>query len=165
MNRTVSRVERPVPEPGFLGEGHTAVPVIRAEQFERNDPFIALMDDHIHLKGDRPAGGPHPHAGFETVTFVLEGKLEYHDRNSEGHLEAGDIQWMTAGRGVIHTETMERAVESSHPSVVAHAPEEGSVDRACLAGTSGKVCPDAAGARRGAQALQRKLRRLEIVNS
>jgi redox-sensitive bicupin YhaK (pirin superfamily) len=111
MNRTISRVERPVPEPGFLGEGHTAVPVIRPEQFERNDPFILLMDDRVHLKGDRPAGGPHPHAGFETVTLVLEGKLRTHDRNGEGHLEAGDVQWMTAGRGVIHTETMDRAVD------------------------------------------------------
>lgn len=111
MNRTMSRIERPAAEPGFLGEGHTAVPVIRSEQFERNDPFILLMDDHIHLKGDRPAGGPHPHAGFETVTFVLEGQLHYRDRNGEGRLEAGDVQWMTAGRGVIHTETIDRAVD------------------------------------------------------
>jgi len=111
MNRTVSRIERPAPEPGFLGEGHTAVPVIRAEQFERNDPFILLMDDRVHLSGDRPAGGPHPHAGFETVTLVLEGKLRTHDRNGAGFLEAGDVQWMTAGRGVIHSETMDRAVD------------------------------------------------------
>jgi redox-sensitive bicupin YhaK (pirin superfamily) len=111
MKRTLIRIERPAPEPGFLGEGHRAVPVLRSEQFERNDPFILLMDDHIHLKGDRPAGGPHPHAGFETVTFVLEGQLDYQDRSGEGHLEAGDVQWMTAGRGVIHTETMDRAVD------------------------------------------------------
>jgi len=57
MIRILSRIERPIPEPGFLGEGHTAVPVTRPEQFERNDPFIALMDDHIHLKSDRPAAG------------------------------------------------------------------------------------------------------------
>jgi redox-sensitive bicupin YhaK (pirin superfamily) len=111
MNRTISRIDRPAPEPGFLGEGHTAVPVIRSEEFERNDPFILLMDDRVHLNGDRPAGGPHPHAGFETVTLVLEGNLRYHDRTGEGHLEAGDVQWMTAGRGVIHSETMDRAVD------------------------------------------------------
>jgi len=111
MNRTISRIDRPIPEPGFLGEGHTAVPVIRSEQFELNDPFILLMDDRVHLKGDRPAGGPHPHAGFETVTFVVDGKLQYHDRNGEGFLEAGDVQWMTAGRGVIHTETIDRAID------------------------------------------------------
>jgi redox-sensitive bicupin YhaK (pirin superfamily) len=111
MNRTISRIERPVSEPGFLGQGHTAVPVIRPELFERNDPFILLMDDRVHLSGDRPAGGPHPHAGFETVTLVLEGKLSYHDRDGKGFLEAGDVQWMTAGRGVIHSETMDRAVD------------------------------------------------------
>jgi len=111
MNRTISRIERPVPEPGFLGEGHTAVPVLRPEQFERNDPFILLMDDHVHLDGDRPRGGPHPHAGFETVTLVLEGKLRTHDRNGEVFLETGDAQWMTAGRGVIHAETMDQAVD------------------------------------------------------
>ena len=111
MDRNLSRIARPVPESGFLGEGHLAVPVLRPEHFAQNDPFILLMDDRIHLKGDRPAGGPHPHAGFETVTFVVEGKLDYHDRHGEGHLEAGDVQWMTAGRGVIHTETMERAVD------------------------------------------------------
>ncbi len=111
MSRTISKIDRPAAEPGFLGEGHVAVPVVRPEQFERNDPFILLMDDRIHLKGDRGAGGPHPHAGFETVTFVLEGRLDYHDRNGEGHLEAGDVQWMTAGRGVIHTETMDRSVD------------------------------------------------------
>jgi redox-sensitive bicupin YhaK (pirin superfamily) len=111
MKRTISRIERPVPEPGFLGEGHTAVPVVRPEEFERNDPFILLMDDRVHLKGDRPAGGPHPHAGFETVTFVLEGRLPYHDRSGVGHLEAGDVQWMTAGRGIIHSETIDRATD------------------------------------------------------
>ena len=111
MNRTISRIERPAEEPGFLGDGHTAVPVVRSEDFERNDPFILLMDDRVHLNGDRPAGGPHPHAGFETVTLVLEGKLRYQDRNGEGFLEAGDVQWMTAGRGVIHSETIDHAVD------------------------------------------------------
>jgi redox-sensitive bicupin YhaK (pirin superfamily) len=37
-----------------------------------NDPFILLMDDHLDI-GDRPVGGPHPHAGFETVTLILDG--------------------------------------------------------------------------------------------
>jgi redox-sensitive bicupin YhaK (pirin superfamily) len=45
------------------------------------------------------------------VTFVLEGQLHYHDRSGEGYLEAGDVQWMTAGRGVIHTETIDKAVD------------------------------------------------------
>ena len=39
-----------------------------------NDPFILLMDDHLDI-GDRPVGGPHPHAGFETVTLILDGAI------------------------------------------------------------------------------------------
>ena len=92
------------PSPGFIGEGHTAVSVIDPNDFPRNDPFIALMDDRIDLEPGRKAGGPHPHAGFETVTFVLEGELCDRD---EGVLGTGDVLWMTAGSGVIHNEDVE----------------------------------------------------------
>jgi redox-sensitive bicupin YhaK (pirin superfamily) len=89
------------PSPGFIGEGHTAVTVVDANEFTHNDPFIALMDDHIDLAPGQKAGGPHPHAGFETVTFVVEGELRDRD---EGMLGTGDVLWMTAGSGVIHNE-------------------------------------------------------------
>jgi redox-sensitive bicupin YhaK (pirin superfamily) len=92
------------PAPGFIGEGHTAVTVVDPNDFERNDPFIALMDDRIDLEPGRPAGGAHPHGGFETVTFVAEGR--FRDRD-EGNLEEGDVLWMTAGSGVIHNEDVE----------------------------------------------------------
>lgn len=92
------------PSPGFIGEGHTAVTVVDPNGFNQNDPFIALMDDRIDLVPGRPAGGAHPHAGFETVTFVVEGRLRDRD---EGTLEAGDVLWMTAGSGVIHNEDSE----------------------------------------------------------
>jgi len=69
--------------------------------FARNDPFILLMDDRIDLEPGREAGGAHPHGGFETVTFVVEGELRDRD---EGTLRAGDVLWMTAGSGVIHNE-------------------------------------------------------------
>jgi redox-sensitive bicupin YhaK (pirin superfamily) len=91
------------PSPGFIGEGHTAVTVIDPNEFERNDPFIVLMDDRIDLEPGREAGGPHPHGGFETVTFVVEGELRDRD---EGTLETGDVLWMTAGSGVIHGENV-----------------------------------------------------------
>ncbi len=91
------------PAPGFIGDGHTAVTVVDAHEFERNDPFIALMDDRIDLEPGREAGGAHPHGGFETVTFVVEGKLRDRD---EGMLETGDVLWMTAGSGVIHNENV-----------------------------------------------------------
>ncbi|MEP6509056.1 MAG: pirin-like C-terminal cupin domain-containing protein [Gemmatimonadales bacterium] len=92
------------PAPGFIGEGHTAVTVVDPNDFAGNDPFIALMDDRIDLAPGKPAGGAHPHGGFETVTFVVEGKLRDRD---EGNLEEGDVLWMTAGSGVIHNEDSE----------------------------------------------------------
>jgi hypothetical protein len=60
-----------------------------------------LADDRLELPEGAPVGGEHPHAGFEIATFVLEGSL--HDRD-EGVLRAGDVQWTTAGRGIIHNE-------------------------------------------------------------
>lgn len=49
--------------------------------------------------------GPHPHRGFETVTFILEGSLAHHDSDgSSSVIEAGGVQWMTAGRGLVHAE-------------------------------------------------------------
>ena len=72
------------------------------------DPFLFLNHHgpQIYLGGN--AGlpfGPHPHRGFETVTFILSGSLAHHD--SGGHesvIEAGGVQWMTAGRGLTHAE-------------------------------------------------------------
>jgi redox-sensitive bicupin YhaK (pirin superfamily) len=66
-----------------------------------NDPLILLMDDHLDI-GNRPVGGPHPHAGFETVTLILDGAI--FDRDEGGTLNAGEVQWMTAGSGIIHSE-------------------------------------------------------------
>ena len=100
--REIERVvTTPPPSPGFIGEGHTAVPVVSPADFARTDPFIVLMDDRIDLKPGQPAGAAHPHGGFETVTFVVEGELRDRD---EGTLKTGDILWMTAGSGVIHNE-------------------------------------------------------------
>ncbi|HET9637261.1 MAG TPA: pirin-like C-terminal cupin domain-containing protein [Gemmatimonadaceae bacterium] len=100
--RNIGRVVTPPPpEPGFIGEGHTAVPVLDPQDFRNNDPFIVLMDDRLDLEPGRTAGGPHPHGGFETVTFVVEGEVRDRD---EGTLREGDVLWMTAGSGVIHGE-------------------------------------------------------------
>ena len=102
--RSVARVVTTAPpSPGFMGDGHTAVAVVDPNEFVRNDPFIVLMDDRIDLEPGREAGGAHPHGGFETVTFVVEGELRDRD---EGTLKTGDILWMTAGSGVIHNENV-----------------------------------------------------------
>ena len=102
--RRIARITTvPPPTPGFVGPGHLAAPVLSPEDFVHNDPFIALMDDHLDI-GDRPVGGPHPHAGFETVTLILDGSI--YDRDEGGTLNAGEVQWMTAGRGIIHGENV-----------------------------------------------------------
>jgi redox-sensitive bicupin YhaK (pirin superfamily) len=102
VQRTLDRtVTLPPPARGFAGEGHTAIHVLDPDDFARQDPFIMLADDRLELPEGAPVGGEHPHAGFEIATFVLEGSL--HDRD-EGVLHAGDVQWTTAGRGIIHNE-------------------------------------------------------------
>jgi len=75
--------------------------VISMEEFARTDPFIALMDDHLDM-GERQVGGAHPHAGFETVTLLLDGTI--HDPDEGGLIHAGEVQWMTAGSGIVHGE-------------------------------------------------------------
>ena len=103
--RSIARiVTTPPPVPGFIGEGHTAVDVVTPAALEVSDPFVLLMDDRLDIKTRRQIGGAHPHAGIETVTLVLEGTLIDRD---EGELNAGDVLWMTAGRGIIHNEAVE----------------------------------------------------------
>ncbi len=76
-------------------------------QLDYASPFLML--DHFGPERIRPGdkGGlnPHPHRGFETVTFLFQGAMEHHD-SSGGHglLNAGGVQWMTAGSGIVHAE-------------------------------------------------------------
>ncbi|MDP5293599.1 pirin family protein [Oceanimonas sp. CHS3-5] len=80
--------------------------VLGQRQEQRMDPF--LMMDHFASDeaADYIAGFPdHPHRGFETITYMLDGHMLHRDHmGNEGHLRPGDVQWMTAGRGVIHSE-------------------------------------------------------------
>ena len=102
--RLIARVvTTAAPSPGFIGDGHTAVSGVDPKEFSHNDPFIVLMDDRIDLEPGRELGGAHPHGGFETVTFIVEGELRDRD---EGTLRTGDVLWMTAGSGVIHNENV-----------------------------------------------------------
>jgi redox-sensitive bicupin YhaK (pirin superfamily) len=103
QRRIARTVTTPPLAPGFVGPGHLAAEVVAPEDFAENDPFILLMDDHLDI-GQRPVGGPHPHAGFETVTLLLEGAI--YDRDEGGVIQAGEVQWMTAGRGIIHGENV-----------------------------------------------------------
>jgi redox-sensitive bicupin YhaK (pirin superfamily) len=70
------------------------------------DPFLLLDDFRNDIPEDYLAGFPwHPHRGIETITYVLAGEVEHGDSmGNAGVISAGDIQWMTAGRGIIHQE-------------------------------------------------------------
>ncbi len=70
------------------------------------DPFLLLDDFRNDIPQDYVAGFPwHPHRGIETITYVLAGTVEHGDSlGNSGSISAGDIQWMTAGRGIIHQE-------------------------------------------------------------
>jgi len=72
----------------------------------RLDPFLMLDEFGTENPGDYIAGfPPHPHRGFETVTYMLDGRMQHRDHlGNVGDLGPGGVQWMTAGRGVIHSE-------------------------------------------------------------
>jgi len=98
--RTVTRVAETRLRPG-MGSGHKVRVVVEPGNWEEHDPFLALMEDWF----TPGTFGPHPHRGFETFTYVLEGELRHRDNHGgEGVLQAGDAQLMTAGRGIIHEE-------------------------------------------------------------
>lgn len=80
---------------------HTAGMVLDPGEWERNDPFLVMVHD-VMKSG---VFGVHPHRGFETVTYLIDGILNHYDSQSgEGVLYPGDAQWVTTGRGVEHTE-------------------------------------------------------------
>lgn len=74
------------------------------------DPFILLDEFASDDSADYIGGFPeHPHRGFETVTYMLEGAMLHRDHlGNEGHLRAGSVQWMTAAHGIIHSEMPEQ---------------------------------------------------------
>ncbi len=75
---------------------------------EHLNPFLFLNHHgpQVYRPGNRGLPfGPHPHRGFETVTFIIEGSLAHHDTGGhESVIRAGGVQWMTAGRGLVHAE-------------------------------------------------------------
>jgi redox-sensitive bicupin YhaK (pirin superfamily) len=80
--------------------------------FSEFDPFL-LLDEMGPMEvgpGEAKGAPDHPHRGFETVTYMLSGEMEHRDsRGHAGRLSAGDVQWMTAGAGVVHSEMPSQA--------------------------------------------------------
>jgi hypothetical protein len=108
--RPVSRIERVIPQ-GASSQVEAKQLVIGAEGWEKTSPFLFLSEDWF----GRPKGfETHPHRGMQTVTIVLEGAIEHRDHTgAHGILRAGDVQWMTAGHGVLHSE-MPYGDETAH---------------------------------------------------
>jgi quercetin 2,3-dioxygenase len=75
-------------------------------QVPQLDPFLLLDDFHSDNPADYVAGFPwHPHRGIETITYVLHGSVEHGDSmGNKGAISSGDVQWMTAGSGIVHQE-------------------------------------------------------------
>ena len=88
------------------GDGVQLKRVFGGGDLTRFDPFLMLDEFGSDQAADYIGGFPsHPHRGFETVTYMLEGQMEHRDHmNNVGRLGPGDVQWMNAGSGVIHSE-------------------------------------------------------------
>ena len=88
------------------GDGVQLKRVFGGGDLSRFDPFLMLDEFGSDKPGDYIGGFPsHPHRGFETVSYMLEGKMEHRDHmGNVGQLGPGDVQWMKAGSGVIHSE-------------------------------------------------------------
>ena len=92
------------------GAGVSLTRVLTNDLQRRLDPFLMLDAFHSDKPDEYLAGFPdHPHRGFETVTYMLEGRMRHRDNaGNEGLLEPGGMQWMTAGRGLVHSELPEQ---------------------------------------------------------
>jgi len=97
--------------PATDGAGVKLKRIIGTPALDLIDPFLMLDEFGSDDPDSWIAGFPdHPHRGFETVTIMLEGRVKHADSvGNSGVIEAGDVQWMTAGRGIIHSEMPERA--------------------------------------------------------
>ena len=107
-SRGVRRVVKGMPTSD--GAGVKLRRVIGQPQLPDLDPFLMLDEFGTDRTEDYIAGFPdHPHRGFETVTYMLDGRMRHRDNHgNEGVLVPGSVQWMTAGRGLVHSEMPEQ---------------------------------------------------------
>ncbi|MBO9661593.1 pirin family protein [Dokdonella sp.] len=107
-SRRVARTFRG--QPTSDGAGVKLTRVIGQRDLDMLDPFLLLDEFRSDQAGDYLAGFPnHPHRGFETVTYMLAGRMRHGDnQGNSGLLTSGSVQWMTAGRGIVHSEMPEQ---------------------------------------------------------
>ena len=104
---TLRKLERIIPSiPASDGAGVKLRRSLGASQLARHDPFLMLDEFFSDNPDDYLAGFPaHPHRGFETVTYMLDGHMQHKDNHGNtGDLGPGDVQWMSAARGIVHSE-------------------------------------------------------------
>jgi redox-sensitive bicupin YhaK (pirin superfamily) len=96
--------------PATDGDGVRMTRIIGTQELNLLDPFLLLDAFESDRPGDYIGGFPsHPHRGFETVTYLLAGRMRHKDNaGNEGVIEPGGVQWMTAGRGIVHSEMPEQ---------------------------------------------------------
>ncbi len=104
MNRKIDKILKS--QPTIEGAGVNLKRAFGYDEVPLLDPFLLLDDFRSDDPEDYIAGFPwHPHRGIETVTYMLEGRVEHGDSmGNKGIIGAGDVQWMTAGSGIIHQE-------------------------------------------------------------
>jgi len=103
----IRKVERVIPSTATPeGAGVIVRRTIGGRKIDTFDPFLLLDEFNTENPDDYIEGFPdHPHRGFETVTYMLDGLMEHKDhKGNHGLLRPGAVQWMTAGRGIIHSE-------------------------------------------------------------
>ena len=111
MTTELAHVGRVVPGmPTSDGAGVRLTRLVGTPQLPQLDPFLMLDEFGTERAEDYLAGFPdHPHRGFETVTYMLDGRMRHRDNHgNEGVLVPGSVQWMTAGRGLVHSEMPEQ---------------------------------------------------------
>ncbi|KAI9029110.1 RmlC-like cupin domain-containing protein [Phycomyces nitens] len=142
--------------PQMDGDGAKVYRSIGTPALRNLDPFLMLDEFDVRAPGGFP---DHPHRGFETVTYMLDGEFLHEDfKGHKGHLKGGDLQWMTAGRGILHAEipanknpshglqlwvnlaAKDKMIEPSYQELPSHdvaqvSPEEG-IDIRVIAGES-----------------------------
>ncbi len=106
--RTIDRLV--AAEPTSDGAGVSLNRSVGGMALPELDPFLLLDEFNTDNPEDYIAGFPdHPHRGFETVTYMVEGQIRHHDSaGNTGLLRSGGVQWMTAGRGIVHSEMPEQ---------------------------------------------------------
>ncbi|GAB3109132.1 pirin family protein [Aestuariicella hydrocarbonica] len=104
MNRKILALH--TAQPSIDGDGVSIQRIAGQGHYSQFDPFLMLDEFRGGEDGKQTKGFPeHPHRGFETVTYMLDGVIEHRDHlGNVGRLVTGGVQWMTAGRGVLHSE-------------------------------------------------------------